>query len=344
MVRVAIAGGSGGLGRVITKAVARSGKHDVFVLSRRSLSISEQTIGVGCLTVDYSNVSQITGLLESNNIEVIISAIGIVFEDSYRAQMNLIEGASRSTTVRRFAPSEFALDYVQGVTQHVLFDSEQEYLMTNFRTRGYPFPVPGSQMYKAAEYKVETLEKLKSTQMEYTRFISGFLMDYYGYPAVPCPVLPLAVVLDVENCQAAIPTDGNSPVTLTHSETIGRFVAASLDLPRWPKKALIIGDTLTWNQALEIAEEARGKTFDVKIESLYDLKKGIITELTGNKRRYMAFPKGISDAVLCVWNIGFIQGFYDLEEGLANPDNMLNQVFPDVPVLGFKEFMERCWK
>ncbi|KAE9570190.1 hypothetical protein CGMCC3_g13791 [Colletotrichum fructicola] len=258
MVRVAIAGGSGGLGRVITKAVARSGKHDVFVLSRRSLSISEQTIGVGCLTVDYSNVSQITGLLESNNIEVIISAIGIVFEDSYRAQMNLIEGASRSTTVRRFAPSEFALDYVQGVTQHVLFDSEQEYLMTNFRTRGYPFPVPGSQMYKAAEYKVETLEKLKSTQMEYTRFISGFLMDYYGYPAVPCPVLPLAVVLDVENCQAAIPTDGNSPVTLTHSETIGRFVAASLDLPRWPKKALIIGDTLTWNQALEIAEEARG--------------------------------------------------------------------------------------
>ncbi|KAE9566165.1 hypothetical protein CGMCC3_g17655, partial [Colletotrichum fructicola] len=86
------------------------------------------------------------------------------------------------------------------------------------------------------------------------------------------------------------------------------------------------------------------KTFDVKIESLYDLKKGIITELTGNKRRYMAFPKGISDAVLCVWNIGFIQGFYDLEEGLANPDNMLNQVFPDVPVLGFKEFMERCWK
>ncbi|KAF4421671.1 Oxidoreductase swnN [Colletotrichum fructicola] len=223
MVRVAIAGGSGGLGRVITKAVARSGKHDVFVLSRRSLSISEQTIGVGCLTVDYSNVSQITGLLESNNIEVIISAIGIVFEDSYRAQMNLIEGASRSTTVRRFAPSEFALDYVQGVTQHVLFDSEQEYLMTNFRTRGYPFPVPGSQMYKAAEYKVETLEKLKSTQMEYTRFISGFLMDYYGYPAVPCPVLPLAVVLDVENCQAAIPTDGNSPVTLTHSETIGSF-------------------------------------------------------------------------------------------------------------------------
>ncbi|KAH9226556.1 hypothetical protein K456DRAFT_1754692 [Colletotrichum gloeosporioides 23] len=300
MVRVAIAGGSGGLGRVITKAVARSGKHDVFVLSRR-------TIGVGCLTVDYSNVSQITGLLKSNNIEVIISAIGIVFEDSYRAQMNLIEGASRSTTVRRFAPSE-----------------------------GYPLPVPGSQMYKAAEYKVETLEKLKSTQMEYTRFISGFLMDYYGYPAVPCPVLPLAVVLDVENCQAAIPTDGNSPVTLTHSETIGRFVAASLDLPCWPKKALIIGDTLTWNQALEIAEEARGKTFDVKIESLYDLKKGVITELPGNKRRYMAFPKGILDAVLCVWNIGFIPGFYDLEEGLANPDNMLNQVFPDVPVLGFK--------
>ncbi|KAH0422190.1 hypothetical protein CcaCcLH18_12971 [Colletotrichum camelliae] len=310
MVRVAIAGGSGGLGRVITKAIAQAKKHDIFVLSRRSMSISEQIPGVGCLIIDYSNVSQITDLLESNNIEVVISAIGIVFEDSHRAQLNLIEGASHSTTVRRFAPSEFALDYVEGAA------------------RGYPFPVPGSQVYKAAEYKMETLEKLKSTQMEYTRFMSGFLMDYYGYPAAPCP---------------PIPTDGSSPVTLTHSETIGRFVAASLDLPCWPKKALIVGDTLTWNQALAIAEEVRGKTFDVKIEPLYDLKKGIITELPGNKRRYLALPKGILDAVLCVWNIGFIQGFYDLE-GLANPDSMLNQVFPNIPVLSFKEFMERCWK
>ncbi|KAK2769497.1 nmra-like family protein [Colletotrichum kahawae] len=327
MVRVAIAGGSGGLGRVITKAIAQARKHDIFVLSRRSMSISEQIPGVGYLIIDYSNVSQITDLLESNNIEVVISAIGIVFEDSHRAQLNLIEGASHSTTVRRFAPSEFALDYVEGAARYVFFNPEQEYLITSFHARGYPFPVPGSQVYKAAEYKMETLEKLKSTQMEYTRFMSGFLVDYYGYPAAPYPYFHWQ----------------SSPVTLTHSETIGRFVAASLDLPCWPKKALIVGDTLTWNQALAIAEEVRGKTFDVKIEPLYDLKKGIITELPGNKRRYLALPKGILDAVLCVWNIGFIQGFYDLE-GLANPDSMLNQVFPNIPVLSFKEFMERCWK
>lgn len=38
MVKVAIAGGSGGLGRVITEAIIATGKHEVFVISR---SVSE---------------------------------------------------------------------------------------------------------------------------------------------------------------------------------------------------------------------------------------------------------------------------------------------------------------
>jgi hypothetical protein len=107
-------------------------------------------------------------------------------------------------------------------------------------------------------YKVQAFEKLQTTGMEHTRFIIGFLMDYYGFPAEPIPVLPLAVVLDLENHRAGIPVDGETPVTLTHSETIAKFVTASLDLPAWPSKSWIVGDTLSWNEALRIAEDVRG--------------------------------------------------------------------------------------
>lgn len=122
--------------------------------------------------------------------------------------------------------------------------------------------MPGLGEYKSSLYKVEAVKKLQTTTLEHTRFIIGFLMDYYGFPAESIPVLPLAVVLDVENSRAALPVDGEAPVTLTHSETIGKFVAASLDLSKWPEKSWIEGDTLTWKEALRVAEEVRGKTHD----------------------------------------------------------------------------------
>lgn len=42
MVRVAIAGGTGGLGRSVTEEINASGKHDVFVLSRTQVSLADR--------------------------------------------------------------------------------------------------------------------------------------------------------------------------------------------------------------------------------------------------------------------------------------------------------------
>ena len=64
------------------------------------------------LAADYSNPESIADVLRSNGTEVVISTIGILFEDTHRAQMNLIEGAEKSGTVKRFAPSEFAYEYL----------------------------------------------------------------------------------------------------------------------------------------------------------------------------------------------------------------------------------------
>ncbi|KAJ3525473.1 hypothetical protein NM208_g11625 [Fusarium decemcellulare] len=324
MVRVAVAGGSGGLGRVITKAIADAGQHGVILLSREAKT---HTIGVHDITslaVDYSDVSAIAEVLRSNNVQVVISAIGVLFEDTHRAQINLIKGAAEAGTVARFAPSEFGIDYIKA------------------RDHGFPYPLPGLQTYTVSQYKIEAVELLKTTKMEYTRFIIGFLMDYYGFPAEPVPVVPLAVVLDVENLKAGIPGTGEETVTLTHSETIGRFVAASLNASEWPEKSWIIGDTVKWNEALKLAEQVRGQKFDVAYDTVESLRRSEITELPGNIPRYSIAPKPVLDGILSLWSLGFVEGWFDLTKHVES-DQTVNDVHLSVPVLKLQEFLQRAW-
>lgn len=68
------------------------------------------------------------------------------------------------------------------------------------------------------------------------------------------------MVVDIENRAAAIPGSGDVPVTFTYSYDAARFVAALLDEPLWDKESKIIGDTVTWNEFLRIAEEVTGKS------------------------------------------------------------------------------------
>ncbi|EEU40021.1 uncharacterized protein NECHADRAFT_34150 [Fusarium vanettenii 77-13-4] len=310
MVKVTVAGGSNGLGRVIVRAIAATGKHEVSVLSRQH----KETDSIPVLVADYSSPESIADVLRSNGTEVVISTIGILFEDTHQAQMNLIEGAEKSGTVKRFAPSD-----------------------------GYPCQVPGLEGYKGNTYKIEAVKKLRSTSMESTRFIIGFLMDYYGAPAELPPVLPLAVVLDMENNKAALPGTGDDKVTLTHSETIGKFVAASLNLKEWPEKSWIIGDTLTWREALGLVESARKIKFDVHFDSIDGLKESKITELPGNVSKYGLVGKPFIDGMMSLWSLGFAWGWYDLTS-YKKSEKTLNEVFPELETLTFKSFISRCFE
>lgn len=68
-------------------------------------------------------------------------------------------------------------------------------------------------------------------------------------------------VIDVANKMAAIPGTGNDVMTFTYTFDVARFVRAALDLPagEWPETSVVIGDKLTFNDFLKLAEEARGK-------------------------------------------------------------------------------------
>lgn len=86
-------------------------------------------------------------------------------------------------------------------------------------------------------------------------------MDYFGVPNLPSYLTSFPALMDIPGNTAAIPGDGNTPITFTHTSDVGKFVAASLDLDAWDRISVVIGDKMTMNEAVRLAEETKGKKF-----------------------------------------------------------------------------------
>lgn len=106
--------------------------------------------------------------------------------------------------------------------------------------------------------KLDAVEALEKTSLEYTLFYVGYFLDFWGYPRVKSFQRPNIIAVDIEHKRAAIPGTGNTPVTFTHSLDTAEYVAASLDLPKWELESYVVGDTVTWNEFLGIAEDTIG--------------------------------------------------------------------------------------
>ena len=104
MGKVAVAGGSSGLGRTMVDALTEAKTHDFIVLSRTATAPNTRA-------VSYSGTDALVHLLESEQIDTVISCLPIDGDESGRAQLNLIEAANLSKSTKRFLPSEFGMVY-----------------------------------------------------------------------------------------------------------------------------------------------------------------------------------------------------------------------------------------
>lgn len=155
MVRVVVAGGTGSVGRTLVDAIVETGRHEVFVLSRKvrlldsmgfslfsampltkhqeTHTFSEQSSVISLLT-NYNSVDVIARILSQNEIHTVISTLSGLTPDVAEAELRLIRGAAASTTVKRFAPSEFGFNY----------DQSDEYVSS---IDPPPIPTPSSTRY-----------------------------------------------------------------------------------------------------------------------------------------------------------------------------------------------------
>jgi nucleoside-diphosphate-sugar epimerase len=128
MVVVAVAGGTGNVGRAIVEAILAAGKHEVKILGRKvvaqqfrlDMSLTdmqpnpalESELGVPIIPVDYSDVAAAAKVLEENNIHTIVSTMSMFPMDGSKPhEPELIQAADLSKTTVRMISSDWGVPH-----------------------------------------------------------------------------------------------------------------------------------------------------------------------------------------------------------------------------------------
>ncbi|KAL6246548.1 hypothetical protein RBB50_006786 [Rhinocladiella similis] len=315
MTVVAVAGGTGDLGRTIVEAIAKTGKHTVYVLSRNADPTHPIAAVAKLVALDYDSPSKISDVLQQLHIETVISTLNLNWPGSPQSQLNLIQGSAQSGVVKRFIPSEFNIDY-------------------NVSEDRMPYP-PRVDQLKAIE------ELQQHPQLTYTLIRNGNFLDYLGLPFAETYLKPLYMVLDLQAAEAAIPGDGTSTVAFTHTTDVGKLVAALLDVPaaQWPLESTVIGEKIVLNDLISLAEQVTGQQFRKTFDSLERLRKMQTTELPSNRPSYPYFPGGKAelDMIVSTMMVGMATGVFDVS------GTNLQTFAPDIETMKIEPFLRSCW-
>jgi nucleoside-diphosphate-sugar epimerase len=119
------------------------------------------------------------------------------------------------------------------------------------------------------QWWLDAATRLKTSNLEYTRVIPGFFMDYWGMPHVQTHLQPFSFGIDISSATAAIPGDGNNVICMTYTYDVATYLVKALDLKEWPEFSVIVGDEVTYNQILSMAEEFTGKDAVHLISNIY---------------------------------------------------------------------------
>ncbi|KAF4413898.1 Oxidoreductase BOA1 [Colletotrichum fructicola Nara gc5] len=322
MAVIAVAGGTGNVGRTIVEAIVAAGKHEVKILARKMLTKAkanpdlEKEVGASIIVVDYANVEATTKALEDNNVHTVISAINMMPPPGQVPQeIELIRAADASKTTKRIVSSGWGIPHNESQTKEL-----------------------GSVPNKL---KARAFLENETKDLEYAVVHNGFFLDYWAPQAEKSNMTPFTLFIDIPNDSAAIPGSGNVPSAFTHTRDVAKFVAAALDLKKWDNDLYIVGDKVTWNEFLKLAEDAKGTKFNVAYDSAEKLKAGQTTELPGQIPAYPFFPKEAYQALAGTFGWWFENGTFDIP---PSGKKTLNELFPEIKAWKVKEILDKAWK
>lgn len=129
---IAIAGGSGNVGRTISDALVAAAKHKVIVLAREVKTNHDSSSKLSILKlvltyiyyktpkdwspsdpplikVDYNDINAVTHILETHNVHTVISTISVITPESGAAERNLVNAASKAAPTKRFIQSDWGV-------------------------------------------------------------------------------------------------------------------------------------------------------------------------------------------------------------------------------------------
>ncbi|CAG9984308.1 unnamed protein product [Clonostachys byssicola] len=315
---IAVAGGTGDIGKLIVNALRSTGKHWVYSVSRKVLG-PDGSLYSPTLVADYSDEDALKLMLESKSIQTVISALSVDVREASDAQVRLIRAAAATNCVRRFAPSEFNVDY--DLPNTVL-----------------PYP--------SKEFHVNARRAVEQTRLEYTYFMCGMFMDYYGMPRVESVLKPTYSIIDLHHNMAYIPGDGQAIMATTLATDVARYVAAAVDLPTWPKSLAIAGSQLSTADLVKLAEQVKyPETIKTVVYPIEAYLNHSVPLLPSNNDIVSGFPGGETEllALLCDLDAAIALGAYDIvkREGCVDLVKLLGDSV--IKPKTIEEFLHEVW-
>jgi uncharacterized protein YbjT (DUF2867 family) len=224
MTKLFLIGGTGGLGHEVAKGLKES-SFDEHIAIVRSSSASDKTdylTSLGYALVVVDDFSQ------PESLQAALSGATVIVSTLGGAEMTETEiqamTAAKAVGASLFVPSQFGIDYRR-------WDSHHPFL--------------------AAKAKV--LDHAESIGLPTLKVFIGAFSDMIFY-----------FLADANNMTATLVNDGQFRVSLTRRSDIGYVLAKALTDPKYVNGGYLstCGTTVTWKEALEMVEQAVGKSFE----------------------------------------------------------------------------------
>lgn len=176
-------------------------------------------------------------------------------------------------------------------------------------------------------------------------------------PHVQTHLQPFTFGIDISSGTAAIPGDGNNVICMTYTYDMAIYLVKVLSLDEWPEFSVIVGDEVTYNQVLGMAEEftgkhiARpclryirdliviseiGKKFKVTYDSLEQIKTGDVT--------VPPQPEGIEYSSDELKEVTALVSRLTVNNVFQLPGDRLNSLFLDVKPITMRQLLHNAWK
>ncbi|KAJ4256886.1 hypothetical protein NW762_008982 [Fusarium torreyae] len=306
---IAVAGGTGGLGKTVLEQLQEHGSHHrVYILGRKA-PVDSASGSPKFLQVDYANSDSLTRTLQDHNIDTVVSTINLESEAGSQSQLNLIAAAEKSQTTRRFIPSEFIPP----------MDDDQ----------------PDSGLGMGGW--IPNAQALKKTNLENIHISIGMFFDYFGMPHIKSNLKRYKFFLDMENKRAAVPGNGDAKISVTYSEDLARFIVRLLDEDsKWPKRGLLPGSDISANELIASAEKVTGWKLNIVHDTLENIQKGEVT--------VFYCPEGISEDKWKPELAKFYETFITGAFVLPDDERRLDKRYPEIPVTSAGEIVARAWQ
>ncbi|KAH8658515.1 hypothetical protein BX600DRAFT_439677 [Xylariales sp. PMI_506] len=333
MAVVLVAGGLGDLGRLITDALIQTGKHEVYILSRKSAHDTPRRISpltgqpyFPIIQTDYSSEERLAAQLAERRVKVIVCAFIMDCDSACNAELCLIRAADKCLSVQRFIPSEFNVEYDVG--DDIL-------------------PYPEKRFHLAARKELD-----QTTTLEYAYIYPGMFMDYFGMPRVPSSLRPLCFFVDPVKGEAVLPDDGEALMSMTFTTDTARYIALALELDSWPRILTTATSTVSLNELVRLIEKSLGRKLNVSYQPVGKLLKyngiDLSTNLEIAEQYPERFPGGLRQlrALIADLEAGVALGAFDFTKLPKDQHLDLAATFADKSPepIRIEALVEEAWK